>query len=454
LTNEPATNLQENFHTLSGSPIEERARLPVTAKTSFLITEHGFCHIANAGSAISQCISDAKNDIPVASVAARDADNSNTSNSEDDMPFVARRVKNSGSSDSTAFASSKDRLALVVESETDLVAARTENAVSTRDAERTQYELRQTRRHKFLTNELEAQVEIMVELATPTLNAFDRPVFDHGAEVIKAIVKIFAERHAKRQKPPKEKVINGEYPSTKAEIYERLKGAEEDLHSWASSKKLPKDFLLRRVTDGSSKARRYHNQGIFAQTSNSNFKTRRSRYESMDKHLNYSNREATAIISLTGCPKDFVEERIRRQDRRLKLEKGDNRELTYINTLSLEADGVPVLLAEDEVRYYDVRRAIGEHWIKDEYFVLLKIDVKHIVGTWYWTDVQTYMREHKCTFYDWEEAMVFPAFRKHELARKEGRQCVPEGGCACCPHGFKAMDVPKPRVGADAEKEQ
>jgi hypothetical protein len=138
----------------------------------------------------------------------------------------------------------------------------------------------------------------------------------------------------------------------------------------------------------------------------------------------------------------------------LKPEKGDNRELTYVNTLSLEADGVPVLLAEDEVRYYNVKRAINEYWIKDEYFVLLKIDVKHIVGTWYWTDVQAYMREHKFTFYDWEEAIVFPAFRKHELARKEGRQYVPEGGCACCPHGFKAMDAPKPRVGADAEKEQ
>lgn len=97
---------------------------------------------------------------------------------------------------------------------------------------------------------------------------------------------------------------------------------------------------------------------------------------------------------MTGSAKDFVEDRIRRQDRRLKPEKGDNRELTYVNTLSLEAEGVPVLLAEDEVRYDNVKRAIGQYWIKDEYFVPLKIGVKHIVGTWYWTDVQTYMRKH------------------------------------------------------------
>jgi hypothetical protein len=422
LTSEATTKPQQNFHTFSDSTVAEPARPQVTAKTSFLVTEHGICHIADAGSAISQCVSDAKNDIPVASVAPRDADNSNPSDSEDDMPFVARRINNTGSSVSTA--------------------------------ERTQYELRQNRQHKSLTKELVAQVETMTELATPTLNPFDRPAFNHGAEVIKAIVKIIAERYAKQQKPPKEKVINGEYPSTKAEIFQILKGAEEDLHSWASSKKLPKDFLLRRVTDGSSKARRYHHRGIFAQISNSNFTTRRGRHDSIDKHLDYRNREGTAFISLTGSAKDFVENRIRRQDRRLKPEKGDNRELTYVNTLSLEADGVPVLLAEDEVRYYNVKRAINEYWIKDEYFVLLKIDVKHIVGTWYWTDVQAYMREHKFTFYDWEEAIVFPAFRKHELARKEGRQYVPEGGCACCPHGFKAMDAPKPRVGADAEKEQ
>jgi hypothetical protein len=31
-TNEPATKPQQNFHTFSDRPIEERARLPVTVK--------------------------------------------------------------------------------------------------------------------------------------------------------------------------------------------------------------------------------------------------------------------------------------------------------------------------------------------------------------------------------------------------------------------------------------
>ncbi|PMD21746.1 hypothetical protein NA56DRAFT_645543 [Hyaloscypha hepaticicola] len=248
----------------------------------------------------------------------------------------------------------------------------------------------------------------MAELATPILNASDRLTFEYGVQVIKAIAKVLAERYAKQQKPPKRKVKNGKYPVTKADFLEKLKGTEEDLHPWATAMNLPGDFLLRRVTDGSSKARRYHRRGIFSQISDSDFTTRQGRHDSIDKHLNYSNREGTAIISLTGSAKDFVEDRIRRQDRRLKPEKGDNRELTYVNTLSLEADGVPVLLAEDEVRY----------------------------------------------FYDWEKAIVFPAFQKHELARKEGRKYVPNGGCACCPHGLKAMNALKPRVEADAEKEQ
>ncbi len=99
--NEPATRPQENLHTFSDSPIEERARLPVTAKASLLVTDNGICHIAGAGSAISQCISDAENDKPVASVPARDADadNSDSSDSEDDMACAAPNTKDTGASE-------------------------------------------------------------------------------------------------------------------------------------------------------------------------------------------------------------------------------------------------------------------------------------------------------------------------------------------------------------------
>ena len=274
---------------------------------------------------------------------------------EADMPFTAPHIKDTGSSGSSASTSSKNPRALEVESEIDLVAARTDNAESATDAEKTLYQTQQARPHKSLTKELNTQVEMMAELATPILKASDRLVFEYRVEVIKAIAKVLAERYAKQEKPPKRKVINGKYPVTKADFLEKLKGTEEDLHPWATAMNLPGDFLLRRVTDGSSKARRYHRRGIFSQISNSDFTTRQGRHDSIDKHLNYSNREGTAIISLTGSAKDFVEDRIRRQDRRLKPEKGDNRELTYVNTLSLEADGVPVLLAEDEVRYYNVK---------------------------------------------------------------------------------------------------
>jgi hypothetical protein len=443
-TYQAATKPHQNFHTISDSPIAGIARLPVTAKTPSFVAGHGKHDTEDAGSTISRCTFHSAN--------ASDSDfpDFDIPDFEADMHFAAPYIKDTGSSGSSAFTSCKDPRALVVESKIDLVDTKADNT----DAEKTPYQTQQARPHKSLTKELAAQAEMITELATPLINASDRLTIVHGTEVIKAIAKILAERYAKQQKPPKRKVINGKYPVTKEDFLKRLKGTEEDLHPWATAKKLPGDFLLRRVTDGSSKARRYHRRGIFSQISNSDFTTRQGRHDSIDKHLNYSNREGTAIISMTGSAKDFVENRIRRQDRRLKPEKGDNRELTYVNTLSLNADGVPVLLAEDEVRYYKVIRAIGQDWIKDEYFVPLRIGVKHIVGTWYWSDVQTYMRKHKLTFYDWEKAIVFPAFQKHELARKEGRQYVPEGGCACCPHGFKAMDAPKPRVGADAEKEQ
>jgi hypothetical protein len=339
---------------------------------------------------------------------------------------------------SSQLPSSNEQQALEDSSEGDAeeVISKSNNAEAPTKPEKTAYYIQLHRPHKSLIKELVAQVEIMLDLAMPALSLGDQSTFDNRAQVVLAIAKILAERYAKQDRPPKTKVAQGPYPLTKEEFYERLKGAEEDKHPWAKAQKLPKDNLLRRVMDGASKARCYHGNGIVSQVSTSNFTTCKGRHDSMDEHLNYSNRKGTALISCSEDGKDFVENRIRRQDRRVKPEKGDDRELAYINVLSLIADGVPVLCAEVEANYYEVWRAMGADWIEHEYFVLLKIDVKHIVGTWHWSEVQEYMRKHKCSYHDWEQAIVFRALHEHERVRREGRQHVPKDGCVCCPqHG-------------------
>jgi hypothetical protein len=336
---------------------------------------------------------------------------------------------------SSQLSSSNEPQALEDSSEGDAaedVTSKPDNAEAPTKPEKTAYYIRLRRPHKILTKEMFAQVKVMSDLAMPALRLEDQSTFDNGAQIVLAIIKILAERYAKQDRPPKTKVAQGPYPSTGEEYHERLKGPEEDKHPWAKAQKLPKDNLLRRVMDGASKARCYHGNGIVSQVSTSNFTTREGRHDSIDEHLDYSNRKGTALISCSGDGTDFVENRIRRQDRRVKPEKGDDRELAYINVLSLIADGVPVLCAEVEANHYEVRRAMGAHWIKHEYFVLLKIDVKHIVGTWHWTDVQEYMRKHKCGYHDWEQAIVFRALHEHESARQEGRQHVPKDGCVCC----------------------
>jgi hypothetical protein len=339
---------------------------------------------------------------------------------------------------SSQLPSSNEQQALEDSSEGDAeeVISKSNNAEAPTKPEKTAYYIQLHRPHKSLIKELVAQVEMMLDLAMPALSLEDQSTFDNRAQIVLAIAKILAERYAKQDRPPKTKVAQGPYPLTKEEFYERLKGAEEDKHPWAKAQKLPKDNLLRRVMDGASKARCYHGNGIVSQVSTSNFTTCKGRHDSMDEHLNYSNRKGTALISCSGDGKDFVENRIRRQDRRVKPEKGDDRELAYINVLSLIADGVPVLCAEVEANYYEVWRAMGADWIEHEYFVLLKIDVKHIVGTWHWSEVKEYMRKHKCSYHDWEQAIVFRALHEHERVRREGRQHVPKDGCVCCPqHG-------------------
>jgi hypothetical protein len=316
------------------------------------------------------------------------------------------------------------------------VTSKPDNAEAPTEPEKTAYYIRLRRPQKYLIKEVGAQAEVISDIAKRALSLEDWSIFNNRVQIILADVKIMAERCAKQDRPPKTKVAQEPYPSTKEERFERLKGPEEDKHPWAKARKVPKDNLLRRVMDGASKARCYHGNGIVSQVSTSNFITFEGRHDSINEHLDYSNRKGTALISCSGDGTDFVENRIRRQDRRVKPQKGDNRELAYINVLSLTADEVTVLCAESEANHYKVRRAMGAHWIKHEYFVLLKIDVKHIVGTWHWTDVQEYMRKHKCGYHDWEQAIVFRALHEHEKARQEGRQYVPKDGCACCPqHG-------------------
>jgi hypothetical protein len=301
--------------------------------------------------------------------------------------------------------------------------------------EKTIQETQLRRPHKSLIKDMFHQLEIMEDLATPTLSLDNMLAFNKAVEINKAALKVLDDRHEKQLqgKPAKENGLSVPYPILKEDFEERLRGEEQDKHPWGMTSKLPKDFLLRRVTDDSSKARMYHDAGFFAQSAKADFATFKGRREAIGRHLNYGNRRPTALISWTGCPKDFIENRVQRQERRKKPGR-ETRKLHYVSVLSLKADGVPVMYAEHEAQHYKVHRGIGAGWIKDEFLTLCRVHIKHIVGTWYLADAQKYMDQNKCNFDAWESEAVLPALEEHELARKEGRPYVPKNGCVCCPH--------------------
>jgi len=192
-----------------------------------------------------------------------------------------------------------------------------------------------------------------------------------------------------------------------------------------------------RVTDESSMAKIYPDLGVLSRGTKSNFSTEKGRQADLEKHLNWKCREPTVFISTTGCVEDFREQRISHM-----LNRDGRRptvctiKLIFINGYARLAAGWSILRVKKVIEEFKVGTPTsrGAPWFEHEYLCPFMIGPDQIVGTYCWTVVEQYMKENKCDYYAWHKAVVLPAFKEHEAARKEGRPVRGKAGCICCGH--------------------
>jgi hypothetical protein len=192
-----------------------------------------------------------------------------------------------------------------------------------------------------------------------------------------------------------------------------------------------------RVTDESSMAKIYPDLGVLSQGTTSHFSTVNGRKLDLESHLNWKNREPTVFISTTGSVTDFRNERISHM-----LNRDDRRptvctiKLIFINGYARIAAGWSILRVKKVIQEFEVGtpRSRNAPWFEHEYLLPFRVSPDQIVATYCWPIVEQYMKENKCDYYDWHRAVVLPAFREHEAARKEGRPVRGKASCVCCGH--------------------
>lgn len=313
-------------------------------------------------------------------------------------------------------------------------------------AEQAEYEKIRSRWYRTLNDELKQNIKDMialVETSTSKSEPIDAAAFHQLATSCQTLHRACNDKYiaATERKPKKEKVIQGPHPATAEELNERLRGPAELKLPWAvsasSASELPHGGLLMRVTDESSMAKIYPDLGVLSQGTKSNFSTEKGRQADLVKHLNWKCREPTVFISTTGCVKDFREQRISHM-----LNRDGRRptvctiKLIFINGYARLAAGWFILRVKKVIEEFKVGTPAsrGAPWFENEYLCPFMIGPDQIVGTYCWTVVEQYMKENKCDYYAWHRAVVLPAFKEHEAARKEGRPVRGKAGCVCCGH--------------------
>lgn len=127
--------------------------------------------------------------------------------------------------------------------------------------------------------------------------------------------------------------------------------------------------------------------------------TRRVRQETLRDHANYRDLKPTPYISFTDSKaevRDLVW-------KRSKTGKRGDQTLVVIDPRRRFELGLPILRAEDEMRYYDVADPYGRdyQYYRDQYLCLWEVTPEEIIGTWDWNDLSK--NEH------WYDEVVIPA---------------------------------------------
>lgn len=254
--------------------------------------------------------------------------------------------------------------------------------------------------------------------------------------------KVLADKYrAVTEKKPSEKFKQRDHPKTAKEVGDMFRGPAELEHPWSvtiqSRGKLPEGGLLMRVTDEASKAKSYPEIGFLSQGSYEDLSTNGKRKASLELHLNWKNRKPTSWISVTGNVRDFIEERVPWMVRR--DENKPSRctvKLSFINGYARVAAGWPILRVKEEIEYYGIGtpKSRDASFFVHEYVLPFRIPVEQIVATYCWNAVEDYIKQNRCNYYAWHAAVILPALREHETARKDGRLVKGKAGCVCCGH--------------------
>jgi hypothetical protein len=428
LTNEPATEPQQNFHTFSDSPIEERATLPVTAKTSSLVGDHGKHDTEDAGSTISRCTFHTAN-----------ANDSDKSDIEVDMPFAAPHIKDTGPPESNEFTSSKEHQATVIGCKIDASKLATDDAAG---EETLQFKEARGRHYNTLSREMNHKLKRIISIAEGSSSNSKLNKIAIHAKRCQVLQKVCFDKYlaVTKKKQPRKWAAQGPHPKTVEEVNARLQGEWETLHPWiitnTSKAELPPSGLLMRVEDSKSMAKIYPEHGIVSQGSQLDLSTFKTRQYAITNHLNWGNREPTVFISTTDDAADFRNDRIKHMLKRDAKSSECSVKLIFINGNARHAEGWLTLKATKAMKQYNVStpwQRMAE-WYLHEYILLFRVPPSQIVATYCWPVVVKYMGDNNCEYLDWHSQVVVPAFREHEAARNEGRSVRGTAGCVCCGH--------------------
>jgi hypothetical protein len=428
LTNEATTKPHQNLYTFSDSPVTGIARLSITTKTPSFVADHGKHDREDARSTTSRCTFQTAN-----------ADDSDMPHFEADITLAAPNTKETGSSEPNAFTSSKDSQALVIGLETDASKNATNDAAN---EETLEFEKARRMIYTTLSREMDHHLKRMISIAEGSSSDSKLTEISKRAKRCRVLQRVWVDKYlvATKKKMPRKWAPQGPHPKTLEAVNARLRGEWETLHPWIITKtsqpELPPGGLLMRVEDSKSMARIYAEHGIVSQGSQLDLSTFKTRQYAIKNHLDWRNREPTVFISTTDDAADFRSDRIDHMLKRDAKSSECSVKLIFINGNARHAEGWLTLKATKAMQQYNVGTPGNRmaEWYLHEYILLFRVPPSQIVATYCWPVVVKYMSDNKCSYLDWHNQVVVPAFKEHEAARNEGRSVRGKAGCVCCGH--------------------
>ncbi|TGO29289.1 hypothetical protein BPAE_0016g00110 [Botrytis paeoniae] len=248
------------------------------------------------------------------------------------------------------------------------------------------------------------------------------------------------------------------HPKNPAELLELLRytplqadlgkpnSQEEDNRRWAvvDSQTLPRmdtnkketicPGLFMRLFDPSSKSRlddAHH--GFLSAASALPLRTKEERQDFLRFHTYWRYRGLTQGISVTSHLSMLTSDHIlpRFYGTRKKTEM-ICANLTLINGYAQITAGFPILRVTDEMRHYEVVSLYGDQEIygisffENEYLVPYCVVPDAIITTYKWRDIESWMKQSKCSYQDWYTTWAVPAYQAHEKARVEALVANPD----------------------------